>query len=231
MSRVHVTEMRKQRNGSRKHNNSCPCCGPCCIALFLCGLIVVAIKANGLAVKWYYLIAPSVAALAMQAAALACGLTKMKIAYESECTKLEEATRARELELCSSGMPISVTTLNGHRQYFVVVPNDTVGTLKQLVSRRTEIPCEAQTLSRAQQPPLSDEQTLADAAIPPHAELALTVDVPVAALDDHVVDVQDEDDGPSPPGAATATVRRVTFDGDSDSDAESTQVMGFCQNP
>ena len=199
---------------NRARQNSNKGCCPCCVTLTLCALVAVTIVFGPpLSVYWHIVLTVLlVLVLAAQVLRLARN-RKKKIAfdtavnkiYESEITELE-MLRARKLELRASGMPLTVTALDGHHHHFVVMPTDTVGILKDLIARRTAIPREAQALARAQQPLQSDEQTLASAMISSHAELTLAVDAAFAARNDHAIDVHgNEGEEKLPPGAAAMT--------------------------
>ena len=218
-------------NANRTQKNSEKGCCPCCVVLVFGSAVGCTIGLGPpLSVYWHIvLVVLLVLVLATQVVRLARGRKRMRIAfdtavnkiYESEVAELE-ALRERELELRASGMPITVTSLDGHHHHFVVLPTDTVAIVKQLIARRTAIPSEAQALSRAQQPLLSDEQTLASAAIPSHAELALAVDATVAG--EHAIDMRGEgEEEKLPPGAAAMTGavagQAAVY--------ESTEVLGF----
>lgn len=96
-----------------------------------------------------------------------------------------EALRVRELELGECGMPITVTQLAGKHHYFVVKPDDTVEVLKRLITKRTEIMCETQSLRVAgASTMLRDDLTLASAGVVPRAELHLVVDASAEAAPD-----------------------------------------------
>ena len=104
---------------------------------------------------------------------------ELRVAITNEVeTRLDTIEMARELELSERGMPLSVATLEGRHHHLVVLPDDSVGKVKELIAKRTQIATNTQSLRLpGSNVLLSDSALLSGAGIGPNAELHLVVRV------------------------------------------------------